>query len=155
MIRGGVLWLFGVACGAAATIALTTPGSIPDAEPERVTAPAGISGSRAAAAEYPRAPPDSAAAPANERADGVAPPIRQPVAGVDEIPIELLVLDEERHVDADPDAAPLTTGGGPPATLVCDYRSERDGSIVTRTEAYDSHIHPPPSCRSELPLPVP
>ena len=65
------------------------------------------------------------------------------------------LLVDERILDPEADALPLIVGGGAPATLVCDYRSEADATMVTNSSLYDSEIYPPPRCPREIQLPAP
>ena len=69
--------------------------------------------------------------------------------GEDEAPdrSRYLLVDKE-VLPPEPGARSLSTGGAPPATLVCRYRNA-DGTDYEDRQRYDSDLWPPPRCPLE------
>ncbi len=166
MTRFGLPWLVGVVCGVAICYVAFRLGviGIPGSAERAPAPPASQIASPGPECDCPGDTQserlEARNAPAAERdlqqlvpsPEAEAVPVER-VSGIDDLPMRLFTLVDERYLDPAPGAVPLESGGGPPATLVCDYRPEDGDTIITNTSRFDSLMIPRPSCPFEIELP--
>ena len=155
MLRSCLLWLFGVACGIAISFGALMPERAPGPATETNLSTSQVLPGSTREIEQVAVSPvqvqQSIAKPAIA-SDASRP---QFMPGEEEVPLVAFELIGERNVDPEPDAEPHIPGAGPLATLICEYRSTSDETVVTRSSGYDAWILPPPSCPFEIQLPAP